>query len=132
MSDKITAQQAINHGAELATVLRQECEKQYERAQSAEAMVDALQAELSALRNSVRQKSVLTTEQQLREVTAERDRLRERLGAMEVAAKTVGYCYRNNPANFAVALNALEDMALSVREAIGEAMTQRGEGCETQ
>jgi len=84
---------------------------------------EELKAELSALRNSVRQQSVRATEQQLREVTAERDRLRERLGAMEVAANTVGYCYRNNPANFAVALNALEDIALSVREAIDEAMT---------
>jgi len=40
---------------------------------------EKLQAELSALRNSVRQKSVRATEQQLRDVTAERDRYREAL-----------------------------------------------------
>jgi len=40
---------------------------------------EELQAELSALRNSVRQKSVRATEQQLREVIADRDRLRKGL-----------------------------------------------------
>jgi len=75
MNDKITVDQAINHGAALASLLRQECEKQYERAELAEKLVDELRSELSALRNSVRQQSVRATEQRLREVTAERDEM---------------------------------------------------------
>jgi len=48
---------------------------------------ERLQAELSALRSSVRQQSVRATEQQLREMTAERDRLKGVLVDVEHLAR---------------------------------------------
>lgn len=60
----------------------------------------------------------------LDEVTAQRDELLLVLKDLEVASNTVSGCYTRNPANFASALNMMDDAAETARTAIAKCEVQ--------